>query len=133
MRGLTPQPLLLGGKISLTGTTLVGDNSYIAREVPLSTGDIVIAEDASSIISLLLRVDSESGVQLIGRVEAPTVKVASFFGAERSLVLSFLHKVTNDPLMTALWSLAGLLVAVLGFIGIKPSLQNNERDLTDNE
>ncbi len=119
MRASSPQPLLLGGSVTLTGATLLGSTNYSARIFPLQHGDIVAADQTSSLISLLVRVDETQGLRLIGRVEAPSLTVSSFFGSERVLKLNFLHKISNDPLMTSLWSLVGLLMALLAMAGIK--------------
>ena len=117
MRAVSSQPMLLAGDIRVSGKPLLSSAPYLAGTLSLRYGDIVEAKaETDRLISSIVRADKERFLKIISRVESRELSVRGFFAEPRKERLSFLQRLTNDPILTALWSFAGLLAAVLALV-----------------
>ena len=115
LQGVSVQPLLRTGLVTVTGTTILGNRPYPAREAALKYGDEVSAVPSpATVFSSLIRADERPALQSIFRVESTELVIRGFYSEPQMESLTFLDRLTNDSLLVALWSLVGVGVTVAG-------------------
>lgn len=122
LQGVSIQPLLRHGQVTVMGTTVLGNRPYPAREVALKYGDEVSAPSSSpeTLFSSLIRVDERPALQAIFRVESQKLIIRGFYSEPQVESLTFFDRVTNDSLIAGLWSLIVVGLTVLtGFAGTR--------------
>lgn len=116
IRGVGPQPLLKGGFVQILSRSIIGERVFVARSVPLYLGDVVSGQVGreNELISAIVRAQTNDNLDAIFRLNAQELAVSGLFTEPRVERLNRLDQIRNDNLLAALWSVIGLLVAVLG-------------------
>ena len=125
------QGILRSGTLSLLGTTLLGGRVYSARTIDLRLGDQVRVDSDSRTahsrlkegpFSGVVRIDDGPALRVAYQVHGSRVEIRSFFSDPRIEVVTWLDRISNDPLLVALWSLLGLGLATAGVVAGSASI-----------
>lgn len=114
MRAAGVQPILRSGEVTVFGRTFVERRLYIAKSTMLRGGDVVTAADPANTFKVFLRVDERPAIQTVSRVEAEKMAISGFFTDIRYENLTIFDMLANDRILTGIWSLIGLAIAVIG-------------------
>jgi hypothetical protein len=113
---LPTSSVLRSGKISFLGQEIFGNGIYEAGSIELHTGDSFAVMDSHGSSRGLLLVNEQPGMTTTFRAVAEQGVVHRFGALGQKAEVSLYYRLKSDTYVIALWSGAGIIIGIVGWL-----------------